>query len=206
MENQNTIKKFLIRNSIITYSCVAITIVCILSNVLISKNAVKESRKFLYAITPTGEILPLKWEEKNENIEIEIKHHLLMFVNNFYSLNQTNWETKVEKALWLGDFENLHKQRENDQFYNRFIQYNIYQKSFIKEINVNMSKGEPYSFQMIIAMKEYRGEEENNYLIFAKGNITKNGIDRNFPKNPHGFWVMDYIEERIQKLENNENR
>lgn len=203
MKEFNNLYTSLFRNSIITLSSVAVTIVTIILFFLQTGKAVDESRKYLYMIKESGEIVPLEWINRRDNVIIEIKHHLQMAVDNFYDLNQFNWEEKtVNRAFWLGDFEKLHAFREANHGYDRFIQYNVTQKAILnpKDIEISPIDTENYSFKIIINIETTNTTKETErYQLFSRGKIQL--TDRNFPYNPHGLWIYDYVEEQLIKIE-----
>lgn len=198
----NDIRKSLIRNSLTTYACVFVTCVAMVLYFMSANKAVDESRKYLYMIKESGEVVPMEWVNRRDNVEIEMKHHLQMLVDDFYSLNQFNWEEKaINKAFWLGDMEKIHIDRENKGYYNRFIQYNVVQEAELhpEDIELVRSTENSYSFKIIIHLSESYLEAKNEYLVFARGKIKI--TDRNFPHNPHGMFVEEYVEDRLEKLE-----
>lgn len=198
MKIENDIHKFLIRNSIISYSCVVITILAIiLCFVTISKQT-EESRKYLYMVKTDGEIVPMEWVNRRDNIDIEMKHHLQMMVENIYSINQFNFEEKViNKGFWLGDFESLHNSRRAKGYYNIFVQSNIEQEAFLLPNNIELERisNSKAKFRIIIDMTRNYGSVEKKFVIFANGEIEEK--ERNFPHNPHGLWITNYFEEKI---------
>lgn len=204
MKIEKDIKKALIRNSLITWGCVAIVALTLYYHFSTISKAVNDVKQNVYMINPQGEIIPTELMNRRENLEIEIKGHLSLFVENYYSLNQLNWENKViEKSLFLGDLENQHLDRKNKGYYNKFIQYNIDQKAILNNNEINLQRianTEDYRFEIIVYVSE---EGTNNLLrktiVFASGKIKL--IDRNFPKNVHGLWIYDYLEEKILKDE-----
>lgn len=198
----NDIRKSLIRNSLTTYACVFVACVAMVLYFMSANKAVDESRKYLYMIKESGEVVPMEWVNRRDNVEIEMKHHLQMLVDDFYSLNQFNWEEKaINKAFWLGDMEKIHIDRENKGYYNRFIQYNVVQEAELhpEDIELVRSTENSYSFKIIIHLSESYLEAKNEYLVFARGKIKI--TDRNFPHNPHGMFVEEYVEDRLEKLE-----
>lgn len=195
MKKQDDIYKYLIRNSLITYTSTAITIITIALFFLRGNKAIEESREYLYMIRESGEIVPIEWVNRRDNIKIELKHHLQMFVYDFYSLNQFNWESKIEKSLWLGDFEKLNTYRESSGYYNKFIQYNAIQEADLPPENIELSIiDNVYDFKIII----YINVSGKKFALFSKGKIKI--TDRNFPHNPHGAWIYDYIEEQMTEI------
>lgn len=200
MNTTNDIKKFLLRNSIITYGMCGVAIVAMLLNFFSTQKAIDESRKYLYMIKTDGEVVPMEWIERRDNMTVEVKHHISMFVDNFYTLNQYNWEERVEKALWLGDFKNLHIRRLNEGFYNRFIQFGVEQRAmlFPESIELVQENGQ-IVFRIMINLSEKIDNVRYNYTIFAKGNVQM--TTREFPLNPHGLFITNYIEEKVIKEE-----
>ena len=202
MKAENDIRKILIRNSLITYAAVAIALGAMILNFLTTKSAVEESRKYLYMVRESGEIVPMEYINRRENLSIEVKHHLQMMVDNFYTLNQFNWEEKsVNKAFWLGDFENLHTARQNKGYYNRFIQYNVEQQADLRPHNIELELTDnEYRFKIMIDLKvSQTGGTSSKWVIFAKGKVSEK--TRNFPHNPHGLWISEYLEEQIVEVE-----
>lgn len=193
----NDIKKALHRNMYICYGCVAITMLMVIGNYLTNAKAVDESRKYLYMVRQDGAVVPMEWVDRRENIEIEVKHHLQMMVDNFYSINQFTWEEKVvNRAFWLGDLEGIHTDRVNRGYYNRFIQYNIEQKAILYPENIEVREvNGKYEFKIIINLEESYLNRASKKAIYAKGVVIVK--DRNFPHNPHGLWIENYIEEQI---------
>ena len=176
MKVENDIRKILIRNSLITYGAVAIALGALLMNYLTVKSAIEESRKYLYVVRDSGEVVPMEYVNRRENLAIEVKHHLQMLVDNFYDLNQFNWEEKsVNRAFWLGDIEKLHISRQNNGYYNRFIQYNIEQQANLwpQNIELQLIDGE-YHFKIIIDLKvSQAGGTYTKWLVFAKGIVSE---------------------------------
>lgn len=201
MKTENNIRKFLIVNSLVTLALTSITIVSFILMYKMSRNAVIESREFIYAYNTEGDIIPMKWVQRRDNVEIEIRHHLQMFVKNFYDLNLQKWESNINKALYLGDFEKIHTHRLNEGYYNKFIQFNVVQEAelYPENIEVDMTD-EPYSFRLLIVIKESYGGQTKIFNVFAKGEI-KELADRNFPWNPHGLFIENYLEEQIIKVD-----
>lgn len=201
MKAINDIQKSLIRNSLTTYASVVVACLAMVLFFMGNNKSIDESRKYLYMVKESGEVVPMEWVNRRDNIEIEIKHHLQMLVDDFYSLNQFNWEEKaVNKAFWLGDLEKIHIDRENKGYYNRFIQFNVEQVAEVKPENIELLSldNSTFSFKIIITLSDSYLETKNNYLIFAKGKIKT--TDRNFPNNPHGLFVIEYIEDRLEKI------
>lgn len=80
---QNDIRKLLVRNSIVTYAMCGVAVVAMLLTYLTSIKSVDESRKYLYMVRTDGEVVPMQWVNRRENLAVEMKHHVFMFVENF---------------------------------------------------------------------------------------------------------------------------
>lgn len=204
MKIENDIKKTLIRNSLVTWGCVLIVIATLYFHFSTISQAVSDVKKNVYMINPKGEVIPTELMNRRGNLEIEIKGHLSQFADNYYCLNQLSWEKKViERALYLGDFETQHIDRKNKGYYNKFIQYNIQQEAFLQDNEIELRKiqnTENYIFNIIIYVTEKENENVlRKYIILANGKAKM--IDRNYPKNTHGIWIYDYVEEKILKDE-----
>lgn len=201
MKTENEIRKILIRNSLITYAAVAVALGAMIANVLVTRSAIDQSREYLYMVRQSGEIVPMEQVNRRENLAIEVKHHLQMLVDNFYNLNQFNWEDKsVNKAFWLGDMEKIHIARQNKGYYNRFIQYNIEQEANLWPRNIEITETDgKFHFKIMIDLKVSQpGGGFTKWIVFAKGAVSEKS--RNFPHNPHGLWVSDFIEEQIIEI------
>lgn len=196
MRVKNDIRKLIVKNCIVVYGLLGAICFCMFINYQTNKAAMAESREYLYAVMPSGELCPMKWHNRRDNIDIEIKHHLQMLVDNFYSLTQYNWEQKVEKALWLGDFENLHNERANKGYYNGFIQYDVVQNVILSPENIEIKHQEDgsISFYVEIGLEITKGATTKRLVKFIKGQIKE--VDRNYPLNPHGLYIYDYVEEK----------
>jgi len=202
MKIQTDIRKFLLRNSLVTYACVIITGLTLFFHFKTESKAIDQAREYLYMISNEGEIIPLRYSDRRDNLKIEVEHHLTMLVDNFYSLNQNTWDRKViDKAFWLGDLEKIHKDRSNKGYYNKFIQFNVRQTASLKPQNIEVTPTgkDKFQFKIIIELQEEYQGTTTDYLIFARG--IAETTDRNFPHNPHGIWVKEYLEEKIQKME-----
>ena len=198
---QNEIRKFLIRNSIITYAMVIIAVASMIICYLTISKAIDESRKYVYLLRTDGEIVPLEWSERRENMAILIKQHLTMFVNNYYDLDQYNWEERTEKALWLGDLKAHYIKRKNDGYYNRFIQFGLEQHAVLHPENIELKQDESgkIHFYIIVSITEKITLQEAHNILFAHGTIR--AVSPDFPKNPLGLYIEDYVEEKIVKDE-----
>lgn len=156
-----------------------------------------------FAINTDGSVIPLKWVEQNENLEVEALAHLELFHQYFYNINTSNFEKNLEKALWLGNssVDNLYRQKKADGVYNRLLQFSLVQKVLQIETEVSIQQ-EPYSFKTRTIFEINRGKIVDTYELISTGNLVV--VERNYPKNTHGFLITDYFENSLKKI-NNEN-
>ena len=156
-----------------------------------------------FAINTDGSVIPLKWVNQKENLEVEALSHLDLFHTYFYNIDATNYERNLEKALWLGNssVDTVYRQKKADGVYNRLLQYSLVQKviSIESEVNIEM---EPYTFKTRTVFEINRGKIVDRYELISSGNLIN--VDRNFPNNTHGLLITNYFENTLKKL-NDEN-
>ena len=130
---------------------------------------------------------------------MELLAHLELFHTYFYSIDASNYEKNLEKALWLGNssVDALYRQKKVDGVYNRLLQYSLVQKVLSIESKVNL-QNEPYGFETRTIFEINRGTITDTYELTTTGKIIH--VDRNFPKNTHGLLITDYFENTLKKL------
>lgn len=156
-----------------------------------------------FAINTDGSVIPLKWVAQKENVQVEALAHLELFHTYFYSIDASNYESNLEKALWLGNssVDNLYRQKKADGVYNRLLQYSLVQKVLSIESQLDLQSN-PYRFQTKTIFEINRGTVVDRYELISMGNLIV--VDRNFPRNTHGLLITDYFEKSLKKL-NDEN-
>lgn len=75
----------------------------------------QQSLQNAFAISDQGEVIPLKLVSQYENLEVEALAHLEQFHRFFYDIDASNYESNLEKALWLGNnsVDNIYRQKKN---------------------------------------------------------------------------------------------
>lgn len=142
-----------------------------------------------------GEVIPMKWMQRDENIKIEIKDHLEKFHTYFYQYDAFDVEKCLEKALWFGDnsIEQLYIKRKNDGWYTRVSSYGINQKIEILPENIEIEgNNEPYSFRVKANLSITHDEQTVHYSFETTGLIIF--VSRNYPLNPHGLLITRFAE------------
>jgi len=142
-----------------------------------------------------GEVIPMKWMQRDENIKVEIKDHLEKFHNYFYQYDAFNVEKSLEKALWFGDnsIEQLYIKRKNDGWYSRVSSYGINQTIEILPENIEIQgNSEPYSFRVKAILSIAQDDQTIRYSFETTGLIIF--VSRNYPLNPHGLLITRFAE------------
>lgn len=158
----------------------------------------------MFAVNTDGSVIPLKLSTEKENLEVEALAHLEMFHKYFYAIDASNYESNLEKALWLGNssVDNVYRQKKSEGLYNRLIQYSLVQKIISVSSELDLNK-EPYEFKTTTVFEINRGAVVDTYELITTGKLIK--VDRHFPRNTHGLLITDYYENSLRKLPN-ENR
>ena len=189
-------------NRIIVLAVIAMAMLSTIISSFISYKMYDKSLKGSFAIGKNGEVIPLQWIQQKENLEVEALDHLRLFHTYFYDIDPINFESNIEKALWLGNstVDNVYRQKKADGVYNRLMQYSLVQKviSIDSEIDLTI---EPYPFRTVTVFQINRGSIIDTYELVSTGKLLQLE-KRNFPKNTHGLLITDYFENTLKKLEN----
>ena len=182
----------------------AVIAMAMLSTVISSVISYKMYNKALngaFAITKNGEVIPLQWVQQKENLEVEVLEHLRLFHSYFYGIDATNFQSHIEKALWLGDssINNVYQQKKADGVYNRLMQYSLVQKVISIESEIDLT-AEPYPFRTVTVFQINRGAAIDTYELVSTGKLL-HLEKRNFPKNTHALLITDYFENTLKKVD-----
>ncbi len=148
-----------------------------------------------------GEVIPMKWMQRDENIKIEIKDHLEKFHTYFYQYDAFNVDKSLEKALWFGDnsIEQLYIKRKNDGWYTRVSSYGINQTIEILPENIEIEgNNEPYSFRIKANLSITQDDQTVRYSFETTGLIIF--VSRNYPLNPHGLLITRFAENNRNEI------
>jgi len=156
-----------------------------------------------FAINTDGSIIPLKLVTQKANFQVEALAHLELFHRYFYNIDASNYETNLEKALWLGNssVDNIYRQKKSDGVYNRLLQYSLVQKVLSVDSQLREDNGS-YSFTTTTIFEINRGTIIDTYELTTTGSLIV--VNRNFPNNPHGLLITNYYENTLKKI-NDEN-
>ena len=186
------------------YVTIIVTVTALLSSVFSGILVYTMYQKALdnaFAINTDGAIIPLKLISQRENLNVEALAHLELFHRNFYGIDASNYESNLEKALWLGNssVDNVYRQKKADGVYNRLLQYSLMQKIISVNSEVNLEK-EPYPFTTVTVFEINRGTTVDRYELTTTGNLVP--VDRNYPTNTHGLLISNYFEKSLKKIVN----
>ena len=186
------------------YVTITVTVTALLSSTfsgIMVFNIYKKAMDSAFAVNTDGSVIPLKLVSQKENLQVEALAHLERFHSYFYGIDASNYESNLEKALWLGNssVDNVYRQKKSDGVYNRILQYSLVQKVISIESKLDIAK-EPYRFRTVSVFEINRGTIVDRYELTTTGNLIT--VDRNFPKNTHGLLITDYFENSLKKVDN----
>ncbi|WP_067028844.1 conjugal transfer protein TraK [Allomuricauda sp. CP2A] len=187
---------------IVLATIIGAVLTCIVSVLMVIKLH-RESMDNAFVVNGDGSVIPLQMVSQLENLEVEAKAHLELFHGYFYGIDASNYESNLEKALWLGNssVDALYRQKKADGFYNRLLQYSLIQQVERIESRIDMDQ-EPYAFQTRTVIRINRGAVIDTYELITTGKLIQ--VARNFPHNPHGLLITDFFENSLRKIEDYE--
>jgi hypothetical protein len=195
------IYKALTFNQLIVWGLVAAFVLVTIIQQVNTKKLIQQTLSQVLVVDQNGEVLPLKWMQRLNNINIEIKDHLEKFHTYFYNYDAYNVEKSIERALWLGDksVEQLYLKRRNDGWFNRVKMYGIKQEIEIDPENIKISgSNEPFAFEVTLTLCITQDSRVVKYRFVTSGNIIF--VNKNYPLNPHGFLITNFSELNRQEL------
>ncbi|AVR44220.1 conjugal transfer protein TraK [Christiangramia fulva] len=165
------------------------------------RKAYRELLDKAFVVNGDGSVVPLSLVNQRENLEVEARAHLDLFHRYFFDLNTSNYESSLEKALWLGNssVDEVYRQKKADGVYNRLLQYSLVQKVTDLHSELDLSKS-PFKFRTTLHFEINRGSITDRYELVTTGKLIR--VDRNFPNNPHGLLIIDFFENSLKKLPN----
>jgi hypothetical protein len=196
MENPKIdIYKTLIVNRLVVWGLATAFIVSSAIFAFSLNNLYSRQLNSVLVLDTNGEVIPMKWMQRDENIKVEIKDHLEKFHTYFYQYDAFNVEKSLEKSLWFGDnsVEQLYIKRKNDGWYTKVSTYGIKQTIEILPENIVVEGNkEPYSFRVKALLSITQDEQTVRYSFETTGLIIF--VNRNYPLNPHGLLITRFAE------------
>ena len=189
------IYKTLIVNRLVVWGLVVAFVVSSAIFALSINNLYTRQLNTVLVLDTNGEVIPMKWMQRDENIKVEIKDHLEKFHTYFYQYDAFNVEKSLEKSLWFGDnsVEQLYIKRKNDGWYTKVSTYGIKQTIEVLPENIEIEGNkEPYSFRVKAILSITQDEQTVRYSFETTGLIIF--VNRNYPLNPHGLLITRFAE------------
>ena len=190
-------------NRFIVYSCVVSTTLCVLFSGWMVYSSYQKFASSAFAISTTGEVIPLRLTTEREHLEVEALAHLDLFHRYFYNIDASNYTKNLDKALWLGNssVDQVYQQKRADGLYNRLIQYSLVQRVLQIDSQIELDAN-PIQFKTTLTFEINRGSVTDTYQLLTTGNLIS--VARNFPNNPHGLLITNYFEQHLQKIDSQE--
>ena len=190
-------------NRFIVYSCVVSTTLCVLFSGWMVYSSYQKFASSAFAISTTGEVIPLRLTTEREHLEVEALAHLDLFHRYFYNIDASNYTKNLDKALWLGNssVDQVYQQKRADGLYNRLIQYSLVQRVLQIDSQIELDAN-PIQFKTTLTFEINRGSVTDTYQLQTTGNLIS--VARNFPNNPHGLLITNYFEQHLQKIDSQE--
>ncbi len=187
-------------NRFIVYSCVVSTTLCVLFSGWMVYSSYQKFASSAFAISTTGEVIPLRLTTEREHLEVEALAHLDLFHRYFYNIDASNYTKNLDKALWLGNssVDQVYQQKRADGLYNRLIQYSLVQRVLQIDSQIDLD-ATPIQFKTTLTFEINRGSVTDTYQLQTTGNLIS--VARNFPNNPHGLLITNYFEQHLQKID-----
>lgn len=193
------------RNSVAVYVMAGITVVSVLGALFFSYQTYLHSRNHIYAIDSKGQMLPLQLiDEKKDRIK-QVMANADLFVNYAYDIDAFNYKEKKERLSWLLDNQviRIFKDKENQGYYNQLLQYNIVQHAKVLPETMQWTEENgTYTLRFISQIQIINTGEKQVYNIQVK--LRMIDVSINYPYNPYGLLIVDYVEEQKQLIQDKE--
>lgn len=149
-----------------------------------------------------GKIIPTELIERKTVVDIEIKRHLDLWFDTYYTYDQNNLNRQREAGLWLINSEDGARLEEYyaSSWFPDVVQKNISQTAeLIPESVVIQGRGEPYSFQAsaLVKIRRENSSQYNSFRLDVTGQIIF--VNPNYPLNPNGILILEYLEKPLVK-------
>ena len=164
---------------------------------------VSNDQQHIY-ILANGKALEAFSAGRKENIPVELRDHIRMFHNYFFSLDPDDKviESNINKALYLADnsAEKVYSDLKEQGYYANLISGNISQQLTIDSIRVNIDQY-PYYFHCYAQEKLIRSTSIVTRSLVTEGYLRD--VERS-DNNPHGFLIerWNILENKDLKTEN----
>ena len=189
----------------VVYIMGAITIIAIVSSAYFSYQTYLYSRNHIYAIDSKGQMLPLTLLDGKKDRMKQVMANADLFVNYAYDIDAFNYKEKKERLSWLLDNQviRIFKDKENQGYYNQLLQYNIVQHAKVLPETMQWTEDNgTYTLRFISQIQIINTGEKQVYNIQVK--LRMIDVSINYPYNPYGLLIVDYVEEQKQLIQDKE--
>ena len=193
------------KNYTVVYIMGGITIIAIVSSAYFSYQTYLYSRNHIYAIDSKGQMLPLTLLDGKKDRMKQVMANADLFVNYAYDIDAFNYKEKKERLSWLLDNQviRIFKDKENQGYYNQLLQYNIVQHAKVLPETMQWTEDNgTYTLRFISQIQIINTGEKQVYNIQVK--LRMIDVSINYPYNPYGLLIVDYVEEQKQLIQDKE--
>jgi len=193
------------KNYTVVYIMGGITIIAIVSSAYFSYQTYLYSRNHIYAIDSKGQMLPLTLLDGKKDRMKQVMANADLFVNYAYDIDAFNYKEKKERLSWLLDNQviRIFKDKENQGYYNQLLQYNIVQHAKVLPETMQWTEENgTYTLRFISQIQIINTGEKQVYNIQVK--LRMIDVSINYPYNPYGLLIVDYVEEQKQLIQDKE--
>ena len=193
------------KNYTVVYIMGAISIIAIVSSAYFSYQTYLYSRNHIYAIDSKGQMLPLTLLDGKKDRMKQVMANADLFVNYAYDIDAFNYKEKKERLSWLLDNQviRIFKDKENQGYYNQLLQYNIVQNAKVLPETMQWTEDNgTYTLRFISQIQIINTGEKQVYNIQVK--LRMIDVSINYPYNPYGLLIVDYVEEQKQLIQDKE--
>ena len=193
------------KNHTVVYVMGAIAVISIVSSAYFSYQTYLYSRNHIYAIDSKGQMLPLTLLDGKKNRMKQVMANADLFVNYAYDIDAFNYKEKKERLSWLLDNQviRIFKDKENQGYYNQLLQYNIVQHAKVLPETMQWTEDNgTYTLRFISQIQIINTGEKQVYNIQVK--LRMIDVSINYPYNPYGLLIVDYVEEQKQLIQDKE--
>lgn len=150
----------------------------------------ERSRKTVYVLY-NGAVFQAVASSRDENLGVELRHHLRMFHHDFFDLDpdEKAIKTSVGLSYYLADqsAKHLFDDEAEKGFINALISGNVSQRVVLDSIWLDTRK-EPYAFRCVGTQTLTRASSVSTRMLITSGYIRTTQRSDN---NPHGFIIED---------------
>lgn len=193
------------KNHTVVYVMGAIAVISIVSSAYFSYQTYLYSRNHIYAIDSKGQMLPLTLLDGKKDRMKQVMANADLFVNYAYDIDAFNYKEKKERLSWLLDNQviRIFKDKENQGYYNQLLQYNIVQHAKVLPETMQWTEENgTYTLRFISQIQIINTGEKQVYNIQVK--LRMIDVSINYPYNPYGLLIVDYVEEQKQLIQDKE--